>query len=100
GRSLRPRVKEALDRVRSLLALDEVFDRTIGRHRIRACSSENVSLHLVPTLSRQIRELGVRADLSVHWPPTKEDALRQLGRGKFDLLLGSYLETSDETERF
>lgn len=100
GRSLRPRVKEALDRVRSLLALDEVFDPTIGRHRIRACSSENVSLHFVPTLSRQIRELGVRADLSVHWPPTKEDALRQLGRGKFDLLLGSYLETSDETERF
>jgi len=100
GRSLRPRVKEVLDSARSLLALDDAFDPTAGRHRIRACASENVSLHFVPTLSGQLRDLGVKADLSVHWPTTKEEALRQLGCGKFDLLLGSYLERSDEAERF
>jgi DNA-binding transcriptional LysR family regulator len=100
GRDLRPRVKDALDSIRALLARDDAFDPTVGRHRLRACSTENASLHFVPTLREQLRGLGVKADLSVHWPTTKEDALRQLSSGKFDLLLGSYLERSDEAERF
>jgi DNA-binding transcriptional LysR family regulator len=99
GRSLAPRVKDALDSVRSLLARSD-FDPRVGRHRVRACSAENVSLYFQPTMVRHLRTCGVDAEISIHWPNTKEEALKGLSRGKYDLLLGAYLETSDDAERF
>src|SRR4051812_47389661 len=100
ARSLAPRVKEALDSVRSLLARTDAFDPQVGRHRVRACSAENVSLYFQPTMVRHLRTLGVDAEITIHWPNSKEEALKGLSRGKYDLLLGAYLEASDDAERF
>ncbi len=100
ARQLQPRVKMAMEAVRSVLASIENFVPEGASIKVRLCSADRATFRLLPALSERMKARKVNANLVIQWPRSKNDALKRLKDGDYDIALGAFLESRPNITRF
>lgn len=95
ARQLQPRVKAAMNAIRTVLADVDEFVPTGAKLKVRACITDHATFRIVPELGKRLKAKGVELDLVLHWPRSKPDALRRLGDGAYDIVFGAYIENRE-----